>query len=378
MLTEQDFINIEKQAIKIYTNLELQIIEEIATRIAKFGYANMVVRNDILIAQEIGILYEDIIQLVANYNNKSYEEIKKIFEEAGELTISKDDKIYKKAGLNPVPMKRSRAMMQILATTIEKTNGNLQNLCMTTANTSQTQFYNVINQAYMEISTGVKSYSTAIIDAIEKISQRGAVVTYPSGHQRSMESAIRTNIVTGVNQTCGKLQLLRAEELKWDLMEITAHSGARPSHTEWQGKIVSRSGKSGYLSLDDIGYGTATGFKGVNCLHDWRPFFEGSNRTYNKKELKAMKDEKVKYQGKEISKYDASQIQRRMERQIRQDKKDIIAQNSILTNTDNKELLEEANKRLLKLKAREKLHNSIFNSFLNETGFRKDYARLKI
>lgn len=378
MLTEQDFINIEKQAIKIYTNLELQIIEEIATRIAKFGYANMVVRNDILIAQEMGILYEDIIQLVANYNNKSYEEIKKIFEEAGELTISKDDKIYKKAGLNPVPMKRSRAMMQILAATIEKTNGNLQNLCMTTANTSQTQFYNVINQAYMEISTGVKSYSTAIIDAIEKISQRGAFVTYPSGHQRSIESAIRTNIVTGVNQTCGKLQLLRAEELKWDLMEITAHSGARLSHTEWQGKIVSRSGKSGYLSLDDIGYGTATGFKGVNCHHDWRPFFEGSSRTYNEKELKAMKDEKVKYQGKEISKYDASQIQRRIERQIRQDKKDIIAHNTILTNTEDEKLLEEARKKLSELKVRENMHNSILNNFLDETGLIKDYARLKI
>ena len=56
MLTEQDFIKIEKQAIGIYQNLELQIIEEIATRIANFGYANTVVLNDIQIAQEAKML----------------------------------------------------------------------------------------------------------------------------------------------------------------------------------------------------------------------------------------------------------------------------------------------------------------------------------
>ena len=51
MLTEQDFIKIEKQANSIYNNLELQIIEEIATRIARVGYANTVVINDLRIAK---------------------------------------------------------------------------------------------------------------------------------------------------------------------------------------------------------------------------------------------------------------------------------------------------------------------------------------
>ena len=84
MLTEQDFIRIESQANSIYNNLELQIIEEIATRIANFGYANTVVINDLRIAQEIGYLYEDIIKLVAEYNNTTIEEVNRIFYEAGE------------------------------------------------------------------------------------------------------------------------------------------------------------------------------------------------------------------------------------------------------------------------------------------------------
>ena len=88
MLTEQDFIKIEKQAIGIYQNLELQIIEEIATRIANYGYANTVVINDLKVAQEMGYLYEDIIKLVAEYNNTTVEEVNRIFYEAGEKSLN--------------------------------------------------------------------------------------------------------------------------------------------------------------------------------------------------------------------------------------------------------------------------------------------------
>ena len=268
MLTEQDFINIEKQASAIYESLELEIIEEIATRIANFGYANMVVLNDLRIAQEMGYLYEDIVKLVAEYNNTTVEEVNKIFYEAGEKSLKIDDKIYKEAGLQPLPLKQDESIKQVMNATILRTSNNLQNLAMTTANTAQTQFINAMNNAYMYVGTGVKSYTSAIIDEIKNLSGQGAMIEYPSGARRSLESAVRMNIVTSVNQNCGKLQELRADEMGWDLMEITAHSGARPEHAHWQGKIVSRSGQKGYLGLRDIGYGEATGFKGINCRHD--------------------------------------------------------------------------------------------------------------
>lgn len=379
MLTEQDFLKIEKQANKIYADLELQIIEEIATRIANFGYANTVVLNDVKIAQEMGILYENIVQLVASYNNTSYEKVQEIFEKAGAETIKKDDLIYKEAGLNPVPMKQSRPIMQLMSATIEKTAGNLQNLCMTTANIAQTQFYNAINMSYMEVSTGVKSYTQSFIDALRGIAQQGAVIEYPnSGVKRSIESAVRMNIITSVNQTCGQLQELRANEVGWDLMEITAHSGARPEHANWQGKIVSLSGQRGYLSKKDIGYGTATGFKGVNCKHDWYPYYKGSTRSYTQKELNKWKNEKVTYNGKKISKYDATQEQRKIERAIRQDKKELVAQQKLLTSNNKDINIEEVQAEIRNIKAKQKEHNDILNNFLDQTGFRKDYSRLVI
>lgn len=378
MLTEQDFIKIEKQVIEIYQNLELQIIEGIATRIANFGYANTVVINDLRIAQEMGFLYQDIVRLVAEYNNTTVEEVNKIFYEAGEKTLKYDDKIYKEAGLNPVPLKQSESIKQMMNATIQRTAGNLQNLCMTTATTGQTQFVNAINNAYMFTSTGVKSYTQAIIDEIKNISSQGAVIQYPSGRKRSIESAIRTNVITAVNQNMGQLQETRANEVGWDLMEISAHSGARPSHMKWQGKIVSLSGQKGYLSKADIGYGEATGFKGINCRHSWYPYYKGTTRTYSQKQLKEWEDEKVVYNGEKMTKYQATQKQRDFERKIRQDKKDLKAQQKLLTSTNNDLDIELVKSEIREIKATQKAHNEELNDFLDQTGLRKDYSRLVI
>ena len=378
MLTEQDFIKIEKQAIGIYQNLELQIIEEIATRIANYGYANTVVINNLRIAEEMGFLYQDIVSLVAEYNNTTVEEVNKIFYEAGEKSLNFDDKIYKEAGLNPLPLKQSENIKQIMNVTILRTAGNLQNLCMTTATTGQTQFTNAINNAYLYATTGVKSYTQAIIDEIKNISSQGALIQYPSGRKLSVESAIRMNVITSVNQNCGRLQEERANEMGWDLMELTAHSGARPSHAEWQGKIVSRSGKKGYLSLTDIGYGTATGFKGVNCRHDWHPYYKNSTRAYTNKQLNVWRNEKVTYNGEKISMYDATQKQRDFERKIRQDKKDLKAQQAILTSNNKDINIEEVQTEIRNIKAMQRQHNAQLNDFLNQTGLNKDNSRLVI
>lgn len=376
MITQKEWELISRQASQVYNQLELEIIQEIAERISNVGYANTVVYNDVMIAQEMGILYQDVVSLVASNSNKSEQDIINIFKEAGIKSIKYDDDIYRKAGLKPIPIKQSESMLQLLLSTAKKTNNNLSNLCMTTASTTQFSFVNAMNKAYMEVSTGVKSYSSAIIDSIKELSQNGVVVEYPSGYKTSIENAVRMNIITGVNQTCGKLQEMRADELGWDLMELTAHSGARPEHAEWQGKIVSRSGKKGYLSYKDIGYGEPTGFKGVNCRHDWRPYFEGSARTYTDEELEEFKNETVVYNDKKISKYEATQIQRRMERQIRQDKKDIAGLNGILKNATDNKLIEEGKTEFAKKSLTYKSHQNILDDFIKQTQFRKDNARL--
>lgn len=375
MLTEKDFRLIEKEAVKLYGDLELEIIEEIAERIANVGYANTVVYNNVVILQEMGVLYQDIISMVAKYNERTASEILKIFEDAGIKSLKRDDTIYKLAGLNPKGL--SNSMQQLLVSMARHTHYHLSNLTQTTAGTSQMRFIEAMNKSYMEVSTGVKSYSQSIVDTIREISKDGAYVQYPSGQRRSIEVATRMNILTGVNQTSGQLQLMRAEEMNWDLMELSAHEGARPEHAEWQGKIVSRSGQKGYLSLDDIGYGTVTGFQGVNCRHTWFPYYKGSTKTYTNNELRELNNKKVNYNGQEMSEYEATQVQRSMERKIRQNKKDIAGLQGLLTGNSDIDV-EETQRQLREIRNNMKNNNLILNNFLKQTGFRKDNTRLVI
>ncbi len=380
MLPPNYLDGLESSIASLYSQLEIEIIDAIVTRIMNVGYANTVVYNSAMIAQEAGLLYSDIIQKVANNTNRSYEEIEKIFTDAGIKAIENDDKIYLRNGLKPIPIRQDEFLLKYILATAQKTDKNFKNLTMTTATNTQAEFINKISQQSLFVSTGVKSYAQAIIDTIDDLSIKSPTVTYPSGYKTSIENASRTNILTGVNQTCGRLQLMRADEMGCDLMEISAHGGARPEHAEWQGKIVDRSGKNKkYLSLDDIGYGTATGFQGVNCRHTWFPYFEGDVRTYSASDLRKINNERVNYNGKSYSSYDASQIQRYYERNIRNDKKKIAGLQSVLTSsTTDEELISQSREALKNTQQKLAIHNSQLNDFIDQTKFKKNYVRLRI
>lgn len=376
MLTPEEWEVIEKKGASLFDELEIRIIEEIASRIANVGYANTVVMNDVEIAKEMGLAYEEIVVLVAQSVGKSASEIDKIFQTAGLLTLENDNKIYKRAGLTPIELEKSKLVNATIEKRAKDTVETVGKLLQTTAKAVRMEIWNNLNTISTEVNLGVKSYSEAIIETIQ--GNNGAYVIYPSGVRRSIESAVRTNILTSVQQTCGELQLEMAEEMGCDLMELTAHGGARPEHAEWQGKIVSISGRPEYLSLDDIGYGTVTGFKGANCRHDWMPYFKGLPKTYNQKMLNQLANEKVTYNDIDLTVYQASQVQRKMERNIRTNKKNIAIAQGILKGTDDEETIKSAKELMQKQKQKLKENNSLLNDFIEQTKSKKDYSRLRI
>ena len=82
-----------------------------------------------------------------------------------------------------------------------------------------------------------------------------------------------------------------------DLVETTAHSGARPSHARWQGRCSAApaSPKSTRISAGATGYGTGPGLGGWNCRHSFHPYFDGMARTYGAKELKKLEAKSITY-----------------------------------------------------------------------------------
>lgn len=140
--------------------------------------------------------------------------------------------------------------------------------------------------------------------------------------------AARRAVLTGLSQYTGKISERNAEELDTDIVEVTAHAGARPDHAEWQGRWYSLSGKSKkYPSLVEVtGYGTGAGLKGWNCRHDFYPVIDGiSEPSYTEEELQNIDPPPFEYEGKTYTYYEATQRQRYMERSMRKTKREILA-----------------------------------------------------
>ncbi|MDE5885412.1 MAG: phage minor capsid protein [Oscillospiraceae bacterium] len=370
--------------LKLYEQLEDAIISDIIRRILKTGMLTATAQHQIEQLQEMGLLYQDILALIAQQTDATTQHVKALFEDAGVESVQIDNEVYRENDLTPVDIRQSPAMKQTLEAGYRKTLGNMKNLTLTTAITAQTAYFNACNQAYMQVSSGAFSYQEAIRQAIKKTAENGATVLYPSGHRDRIDVAVRRSVLTGIGQTCREIGKMNAEESGCDLMEITAHSGARPDHAKWQGQLVSLSGKNAgrtisgkkVLSLRQVGYGTGDGIFGWNCRHDWFPFFEGYSRpVYSKSDLKKLDEKNITYNGENYSEYEISQIQRRYEREIRAAKREQVAFQTAFDETDDPDLKQVMQESLNFSKSLVKNKQAKMRDFIQQTGQKRDYFR---
>lgn len=198
---------------------------------------------------------------------------------------------------------------------IQKCHSDLSRLTLTTAATSQAEFVREANRVYINVQSGAFSYDTAMKDAADAMAKRGiTAVQYENGKPvtRTIESAVRMNILTSINQTAANQTLDNAEELGVEMFEVTAHVGSRPEHEAWQGGIYT---KEELYSV--CGLGSATGLCGINCRHSFYPYFEGTEKHWTQSELDGLADEKVSFNGKDMTRYEGEQKLRGIERNIR-------------------------------------------------------------
>ena len=175
-------------------------------------------------------------------------------------------------------------------------------------------YRDAINKAFVSVFEGTKSLDSAIRDACNELGGSGLKLTYLSDNGKpstiSLDAGIRRNIVTSVNQATAQYTLEDCERNGCDLVQTSAHAGARPSHEVWQGKVFSISGKSkkyGNL-VTETGYGSPGGLCGINCKHSFFPYYEGMTKTDWHIDLTPRQNEEL---------YNDIQKQRRYESRIR-------------------------------------------------------------
>lgn len=382
MLDPEYLEKFSDQLLALIDELSAAIIGDIARQIVKTKQITDTAKHQAHVLQNSGMVYKDAIKRIGQVSGYTDREVKRLFEESGVQNIKNESVIYKRAGKKPIELHQSEEMQKILNANFRKTKGEISNLTLTTANKAQSTYVNVCNNAMLKVQTGAFSYDKAIADAIKEAAVQGTEVLYPSGHTDKLDVAVRRSVLTGVNQSAAQLNLEYAEEMGCDYVETTAHSGARPEHETWQGKVFCISGKDSKYPpfYESTGYGTGPGLCGWNCRHNFYAFIPGiSTPAYTDQMLKEYQARSYTYGGKNYTEYEVSQMQRFQERQIRGTKRKLTGYDAGIKAAGNDEVLKNTlqqrfESESVRLKGQEKK----LKGFCRQTGRRAESARTQV
>lgn len=319
MLDPAYIAGISDEFIELYAQVERDITADVARRIAKTGYLTETAKWQLERANQIGLLNDDVARTLAEATGLSKPAISKLMREAGYKALAADDAIYAMAGLDKlIDFTKSDTMKSILLQGTDTTYKLMKNFTKTTAKTASKALENALDRAYLQTMSGAFTREQAIKNAVNDLAKQGITkIAYPTGSSISVEAGVRRAVTTGVNQTCAKLQIARAQELGSDLVETSSHAGARPSHAVWQGQVFSLSGRHGRYRdfYDATSYGTGEGLCGWNCYHNFFPFIEGVSTP-------AFEQDPAENLGKSNDQiFEESQKQRYYERRVREAKR---------------------------------------------------------
>lgn len=368
----------EDIASQLHANIIQKIIERMMIRLGR-GEDYLLTATDkwqIEVLQDAGYLLEDIQKELADKTKKQVKEIQEAMEDAGVQALQWDDKIYRAAGLSPVPLLQSPSLMRIMQRNYEATAGEWRNFTRTTADEAQRLFINQMDNAYNMVVSGAVSYTEAVRDVISDVSEVGMKVSYPSGYKLSIESATMMIVRTGISQAAAEVSLERMKEMDWDIILVSAHLGARVgdggqnpgNHSWWQGKFYSRTGRDKRFPnfVSSTGYGTVTGLCGVNCRHSFGTG-DGENNPFEQ------------YDTEENRKaYEAQQRQRTLERRIRDSKRKVQNLQTAVDNCKDEKLKFELQQKLDRKSYTLSKQNKAYKQYCKDNNLKEYAERLKV
>ena len=370
----------EDIASQLHANIIQKIIERMMIRIGR-GEDYLLTATDkwqIEVLQDAGYLLEDIQKEIADKTKNQVKEIREAMEDAGVQALQWDDKIYQASGLSPAPLLESPALMRIMQRNYEATAGEWRNFTRTTANEAQMLFINQMDNAYNMVTSGSVSYTEAVRDAINRVSDTGVKVSYLSGHKLSIEAATMMIVRTGISQAAAEVTSERMEEMDWDIVLVSAHLGARTgdggmnpgNHLWWQGQFYSRTGRTKEYPdfKSSTGYGTGEGLCGWNCRHSFGPG-DGINNPFSEKDIAYADNYKIEK---------LQQRQRTLERRIRDSKRKVQNLQTAVDNCKDEKLKFELQQKLDRKSYTLSKQNKAYKQYCKDNNLREYAERLKV
>ena len=328
---------------ELYRSLESQLLDEICSRLNLADQLNEVTVQAMRSLRSHGISQQEIERAIRRTTNISEKKLTELLDDV----VERNQKYYSELiDIADVTAPQTLLSIEDTYAIYEQTRHTLQNITQSMAFLvdngrallAPARAYQwALDNAVLQVQSGAISYNQAIRYAVKQLADSGIrVATYESGHRDQIDVAVRRAVMTGVNQLCQKYAEQSEDYLGTDLVEVSAHIGARDTgvgpenHKGWQGKVYRWSEKLGtsYQVYPDFvettGYGTGPGLGGWNCRHHYFPYIEGvSERTYTDEQLAHIDDDhNIEFEGKHYTAYEATQKQRQIERTVRKLKRE--------------------------------------------------------
>jgi len=251
---------------ELFRDLELKLLEEICSRLKIADNLNEVTVQDIRALRSHGIEIPEIKKAIQNATSTGEEKLNTLLDDV----ISRNQKYYTDmidlahvtaperliddADISAIRRQTWGAYKNITGSMgfLVVQGGRLNMLPPAKI------YQHCLDSAAMQIQSGAISYTQAISEQVKQLADRGLCiaydkkgnplknrVAYESGHIDHLDVAVRRAVMTGVNQLNQKYREQSMDYLGTDLVEVTAHLGARntdgpmgwENHAKWQGKV---------------------------------------------------------------------------------------------------------------------------------------------
>ena len=146
---------------------------------------------------------------------------------------------------------------------------------------------NILNSNTASVVSGAESRTKAVRTTIHEMAQKGIpAFVDKSGREWSPEAYVNMDIRATVKNTALEAQFSTMDSLGQDVFEVSSHPGSRPKCRPWQGKLISRSGRTTEITdingrkhkvipLSQTSFGEPDGLFGINCGHRPRGVSDG-------------------------------------------------------------------------------------------------------
>ena len=332
---------------ELFRSLETTLLEEICARLKVAGELNQVTLQDIKALRALGIDLKAIEKAISTATGTAQEKLEELindvvarnqsyYEEVIDLAeLTKPERLVNESDIEAIRRQTKAEFVNLTQSMAFIVAQGAKKVKLEPAKAYQW----ALDKAEAQIQSGAISYSAAIKNAVKELADSGIkTVSWESGHVDQVDVSVRRAVMTGVNQICQRYSEQSAEYLETDLVEISAHQGARDTgagpanHKSWQGKVYQWREKAKAVNTvyesftETTGYGTGEGLGGWNCRHHFTPFVDGvMERTYSDEDLEKIDPPPFEYQGRKYTAYEATQQQRKIERTIRKLKREQAA-----------------------------------------------------